>query len=225
MIGVGSLEEREIFTPRRQKLVEHLKRNGYIRSRAVEEAMLAVPREIFVSEIVRTDAYADRPLPIKGGQTISAPHMVAEMCEVAELEPGMKVLEIGAGSGYNAAVMAELVRPGIVHTTEVVPSLVESARKNLEQAGIGNVKVRQSDGSTGLKEEAPFHRIMVTCASPGIPGPLVKQLASEGILIIPVGNRYLQTLTLVRKDPRGKVKYQKKMGCVFVPMKGKHGFR
>ncbi len=191
----------------------------------MREAILTVPRELFVPDLVRMDAYADRPLPIRGGQTISAPHMVSEMCEVAELGSGMKVLEIGAGSGYQSAVMSRIIHPGTVFTTEVVPELVNTARNNIVKAGIENVKVIEHDGSIGLKDSAPFDRIMVTCASPGIPSPLIKQLAPEGILIIPVGDLYIQTLTLVRKDERGKIRHEKKMGCVFVPMKGKHGFK
>lgn len=186
--------------------------------------MLEVPRECFVSHLMEREAYSDRPLPIGGGQTISAPHMVAEMCEVAELSSGMKILEIGAGSGYNAAVMSRLVHPGTVHTTEVVSALIETAKGNLERAGIGNVIVHESDGSLGLKKEAPYDRIMVTCASPGIPKPLTDQLSPGGMLIIPVGNLYLQTLTLVRKDENGALHRDKRMGCVFVPMKGKFGF-
>ena len=216
--------ESDRFRRRREKLVEALKNNGYIRSQEVYQAMLRVHREDFVSRINREFAYADRPLQIKGGQTISAPHMVAEMCEVAELKPGHKVLEIGAGSGYHAAVMAEIVGPGIVYTTEVLPSLVKEADDNLRNAGIENVVVKEHDGSSGLKEYAPFDRIIVTCASPGVPNPLVKQLAPDGLLVIPVGNLYLQTLTLVRKNKKGKVEMQKRMGCVFVPMKGKYGF-
>ena len=213
------------FDHQRELLVRKLMGNGYIRSPRVQEAMRSVPRELFVPDLVQEDSYADRPLPIRGGQTISAPHMVAEMCEVAELGPGMKVLEIGSGSGYQAAIMSRVIDPGRVFTTEVLPDLVQAARNNLERAGIGNVTVVEHDGSLGLKEEAPFDRIMVTCASPGVPPPLLRQLSNGGILIIPVGDLYLQTLTLARKDERGKVRYERKMGCVFVPMRGKHGFR
>jgi protein-L-isoaspartate(D-aspartate) O-methyltransferase len=213
------------YKQQRIRLVDGLSKRGYIRSESVKEAMLSVARELFVPEIVRDDAYADRPLPIRGGQTISAPHMVAEMCELADLESGMKVLEIGAGSGYQAAVMSRVIDPGLVFTTDVVADLVKIARQNLEQAGIDNVRVEEHDGSIGLKDEAPFHRIMVTCASPGVPSPLLKQLAPGGILLIPVGDLFLQTLTLVRKDARGKLHHEKRMGCVFVPMRGKHGFK
>lgn len=213
------------FGRERTALIAHLEKRGYLRTKRVKKAMLSVQRELFVPRIVRMDSYADRPLAIRGGQTISAPHMVAEMCEVAELEPGMNVLEIGAGSGYNAAVMARIIDPGHLYTTEVVKVLEDSARKNLESAGIENVTVIGDDGSIGLKEHGPFDRIMVTCASPGIPSPLVKQLRAGGILIIPVGDKFLQTLTLVRKDERGRTSREQRMGCVFVPMRGKHGFK
>jgi protein-L-isoaspartate(D-aspartate) O-methyltransferase len=212
------------FQGERENLLRHLRHKGYVRTAHVEAAMLSVPRELFVPPLIRRDSYLDRPLPILGGQTISAPHMVAEMCEVAELERGMNVLEVGAGSGYNAAVMAQLVNPGFVYSTEVVPSLVQGAKKSLDLAGITNVMVTDSDGSIGWKEYAPYDRIVVTCASPGIPPPLVKQLDKGGIMIIPVGDLYLQALTIISKDSKGKVTRKKKMGCVFVPMKGKHGF-
>jgi protein-L-isoaspartate(D-aspartate) O-methyltransferase len=213
------------FAQQRSALIRDLEGRGYVKTRIVRDAMLSIPRELFVPGILRNAAYEDQPQAIPGGQTISAPHMVATMCEVAEFEPGMNVLEIGAGSGYNAAVMAAIVSPGRVLTTEVVPVLVENARKNLERAGIENVTVREHDGSTGLKDHAPFDRIMVTCASPGVPGPLVKQLKPNGILIIPVGDHFLQSLTLVRKDEHGKTHREERMGCVFVPMRGKYGFR
>jgi len=146
------------------------------------------------------------------------------MCEVAELSRGHKVLEIGAGSGYHAAVIAGIIDPGIVYTTEIIPTLAVEARRNLEIAGIQNVVIKEHDGSTGLKDFAPFDRIIVTCASPGTPHPLMKQLAPEGILIMPIGDQFIQTLTLIRKDQAGKVDIEKMMGCVFVPMKGKYGF-
>lgn len=200
-------------------------KRGYLTSSTVYDAMSIVPREHFVPGISKHLAYADKPLGIKGGQTISAPHMVAAMCDVAELLPGHRVLEVGSGSGYNAAVMATIVKPGIVYSTEVVHSLVHEARSNLAMAGIDNVMVMEHDGSIGLREYAPFDRIMVTCASPGIPDKLVKQLSQDGVLVIPVGDQFLQTLMVVRKDASGKITRQKGMGCVFVPMRGKHGFR
>jgi len=209
----------------RRRLLEHLKSEGYVRTERVEKAMLSVPRELFVPPINRDFAYADQPLQIKGGQTISAPHMVASMCELAELEPGHKVLEVGAGSGYHAAVIAWLVFPGTVYSTEVVPSLVEEAKRNLRNTAVENVKVIEHDGSAGLKEHAPYDRIIVTCAAPSVPSPLIKQLKHGGIMIIPLGDLYLQVLMKVIKDEKGKVRLEKGMGCVFVPMKGKYGFK
>ena len=218
-------EPPDEHTRLREILVTRLMKRGNIRTRRVMDAMLSVPRHLFVTGILQEDAYDDRPLPIHGGQTISAPHMVAEMCEAAGLGPGMRVLEIGSGSGYHSAVISRLVDPGHVFTTEVVPVLATSARRNLVEAGITNVTVLESDGSMGLKEQSPYDRIMVTCASPGIPDPLVKQLKPGGMLIIPVGDRMLQTLTVVTKDARGKITREQRMGCVFVPMLGRYGFR
>ena len=220
------------FIEERKRLVEMLKRDGIIRSKKVERALLNVPRELFVPENYRDLAYADTPLPIGKGQTISAPHMVALMTELLNLDEGMKVLEIGTGSGYQAAVIAEIVAPknskklGKVITIERIPELAEFAKRNLERAGyIDRVKVVVGDGTLGYPKEAPYDRIIVTAAAPDIPKPLLEQLKPGGRMVIPVGNKYLQYLYIVDKTPSGKIIINKDTPCVFVPLIGKYGWK
>ena len=191
----------------------------------VREAMLRVPRHKFVPEYEQKAAYIDRPLDIGHGQTISAPHMVAIMCDLLELSEGHKVLEIGAGSGYNAAVMGELVGiSGHVYTVERIEALANFARENLKKTGYENVTVVLNDGSMGYSQYAPYDRIAVTCAAPYIPEPLLEQLKPGGIMVIPVGN-YSQELYKIRKDSKGHIHKKRKGEVVFVPLIGKHGFR
>lgn len=189
----------------------------------VLEAMSRVPREIFVPEDIRSQAYEDTPLPIGHGQTISAPHMVAIMCDILDLQKGMTVLEIGGGSGYHAAVMAEIIGPeGHVYSVERVRTLVSQAKENLKRAGILNVTVIEGDGSIGLPEHAPYDRISVAATAPSVPEPLKDQLKVGGKLVIPVGAGYQELLLVTRKN--GFV-VEEKMGVVFVPLIGEHGFK
>jgi protein-L-isoaspartate(D-aspartate) O-methyltransferase len=209
----------------RDRLVSSLLRTGYIVTPGVERAMRSVPREEFVPPDLREAAYMDTPLPIGAGQTISAPHMVAIMAERLELRPGMNVLEIGAGSGYHAAVAAELVRPGgSVHTVERIALLAAFAAENLRRTGYSDtVTVVVGDGSKGLQEHAPFDRIFVACGAPDIPVPLTDQLADGGLMLIPVGDRDYQNL--VRVERKGKILIKtNEGGCVFVPLIGEHGY-
>ncbi len=207
------------FEAQRNRLIEELRFQGI--SERVLAAMRRVPRHLFIPESEWKHAYADYPLPIGWGQTISAPHMVAIMCDLLDIRDGMKMLEIGAGSGYHAAVMAVLAGSGHVYAVEVIEGLVEFARENLKKAGITNVTVITGDGSLGLSEYAPYDRINVACAAPDIPDTLTDQLNSGGKLIIPVG-RYFQELYLVTKTDG--LKKEAKGGVVFVPLIGKKGF-
>jgi len=216
-------EKEEEFEKLRKLLVEGLK--DFVPDEKVLRAMLRVPRHRFVPEYEQRAAYMDRPLEIGHGQTISAPHMVAIMCEILELAEGHKVLEIGAGSGYNAAVMAELVgKSGHIYTVERIEPLVNFAKKNLKETGYDNVTVLLENGSLGYPEYAPYDRIAVTCAAPDIPETLLEQLKPGGIMVIPVGS-YSQELIRVKKDSNGKINRKKKGDVIFVPMIGKHGFR
>ncbi|HNR58574.1 MAG TPA: protein-L-isoaspartate(D-aspartate) O-methyltransferase [Methanothrix sp.] len=190
----------------------------------VLEAMDEIPRELFVPDRVRQMAYQDHPLPIGEGQTISAPHMVAIMCDVLDLGEGMKVLDVGTGSGYHAAVMAKLVGPGgHVYSIERVGTLVAFARKNLLEAGIENVTVFEGDGSLGLPDHAPFDRINVAATAPKVPEPLQAQLKVGGKLVIPVGTCYQELLLVVRTGEGFEV--EQHGGVVFVPLIGDHGFQ
>ena len=201
-------------------LIEELRHHGI--SERVLAAMKSVPRHLFVPVIEQGDAYIDTPLPIGRGQTISAPHMVAIMCDLLDIRDGMNVLEIGAGSGYHAAVMAVLAGSGHIYTVERIESLALSARENLKKAGIENVTVIVEDGTLGLPGFAPYDRISVAAASPEILETLTDQLKTGGKLIIPVGKTY-QELYLVTKT--NGLKTEAKGGVVFVPLVGKKGFR
>lgn len=209
----------------REALVDGLVRRGYVVSTAVEEAMRRVPREEFVLERLRDDAYVDTPLPIGVGQTISAPHMVAIMTEKLDLKPGHKVLEIGSGSGYHAAVTAEMVMPdGHVYTIERITSLARFADDNLKRTGYAAaVTVIVGDGSKGLPEHAPFDRIFVACSAPDVPTPLKEQLAEGGRMLVPVGGRMYQDLICIERKG-GRFTRHNYGGCVFVPLIGEYGY-
>jgi protein-L-isoaspartate(D-aspartate) O-methyltransferase len=215
------------YASRRRRLVENLELGGHISRPEVVEAMKAVRRHMFVPERQLEDAYADHPLDIGEGQTISAPHMVGIMAEQLDLHRGQNVLEVGAGSGYHAAVTAHIVGPsGHVYTVERIASLAERARCNLEQAGYSaTVTVVTGDGSLGLPEHAPYDRIFVACAAPDVPAPVVEQLKEGGKMLVPVGTGHFgQDLILVEKK-NGKVVKSDLGGCIFVPLIGEHGFR
>ncbi|MEM1639396.1 MAG: protein-L-isoaspartate O-methyltransferase [Desulfurococcaceae archaeon] len=219
------------FEAQRRRVVEFLVSMGYLRNPSVIKALLTVPREEFVPAHLREYAYVDSPLPIGHGQTISAIHMVAIMTEELNPLPGDIVLEIGTGSGYQAAVLAEIVakqdpsKRGHVYTIERIPELVEFAKRNLARAGYGDyVSVIQGDGTLGYPEKAPFDKIIVTAAAPDVPKPLIDQLADGGRLVIPVGDLYFQRLLIIDKV-NGKLHKRYGIECVFVPLIGEYGWR
>ena len=212
------------FERLRARLISQLRRQigGRYISEQVLAAMGNVPRHLFVRESDRSNAYEDYPLSIGHGQTISAPHMVGIMCSLLEIEKGMNILEIGGGSGYHAAVLAELTGPGgMVYSIERVTELAEFARQNLTDAGYKNVVVTTGDGTLGLSEHAPYDCITVACAAPAVPQPLVDQLKRGGRMTIPIG-KYTQELYLVHKND--VISKEKSGGVVFVPLIGEYGF-
>jgi len=216
---------------RKKLVIDELISLGYLRKEKVIRALLRVPREAFLPPHLREYAYSDTPFPIGCGQTISAIHMVAIMTEELDPEPGNKVLEVGTGSGYQAAVLAEIVarsdpgKRGHVYTIERIPELAEYARRNLEATGYSEyVTVVVGDGTMGLPDKAPFDRIIVTAAAPEVPPPLLEQLADGGRLVIPVGDLYLQQLVIIEKHG-GKLTKRYGIECVFVPLIGKYGWK
>lgn len=193
-----------------------------IHDRGVLEAMRKVPRHRFVGEALQDQAYGDFPLPIGEGQTISQPYIVAEMTQALELKKEDRVLEIGTGSGYQTAILAELAYR--VYTIERVRGLYITARKLLDQLGYHNVVARCFDGTIGWPGESPFDAIIVTAGAPEVPKKLVEQLSMGGRLVIPVGNRFSQTLLKLRKDEHG-VHQTDLGGCRFVKLIGENGWK
>lgn len=194
-----------------------------IRDKNVLRAMERVPRHIFVSKCMVNYAYNDRPLPIGYGQTISQPYMVAIMTQLLELDDNKRVLEIGTGSGYQTAILAEICKE--VYSIERIPELSEIAKGNLSRLGYKNVKLKVADGSIGWAEYSPFNGIIVTAASPEVPEVLKLQLNEDnGILVIPVGDRFSQSLKrIIRK--KDKFYEEDLLLCAFVPLIGKHGWK
>jgi len=205
------------FAAAREAMVDQQLRARDIKSSTVLQAMLKVPRHAFVPTDVRNLAYADHPLPIGAGQTISQPYIVAYMTEAADISPAEKVLEIGTGSGYQAAVLGEIARE--VYTIEIVPELAERARSTLAELGYKNVHVKAGNGYLGWPEHAPFDAIVVTAAPDEIPQALVDQLAVGGKMVIPVG-AVVQDMMIIEKTGRGVVE-RKTIPVRFVPMTGK----
>ena len=204
------------FAAERARLIEHL--SIEIRDKRVLAAMSRIPRECFVPLESRHMAYEDRPLPIGLEQTISQPFIIALMTEALELTGAEKVLELGTGSGYQTAILAELAR--WVVSVERLSALAERAKHTLDNLGYSNVEVHLAEGSLGWQREAPYDAIMVTAAAPRVPEILVAQLAIGGRMVIPVGSRYLQELYKVTRD-RKKNKVQNLGGCRFVSLIGK----
>jgi protein-L-isoaspartate(D-aspartate) O-methyltransferase len=214
-------DDDERWIVRRRLMVQDQLRERGIRDERVLAAMGRVPRHMFVPETWRSAAYDDTPLPIGYGQTISQPLMVATMLEAAAFEGDERVLEVGAGCGYQAALLGELAHE--VFTVEIIPDLARLAAENLERTGYENVLVVQSDGSLGHRESAPYDVILVAAAAPTVPEPLVDQLAVGGRLLIPVGSSFGQTLERVTRLPDGRIDVQRLGGCAFVPLVGAYG--
>jgi len=208
----------------KEQLISYWLKSGIVKNKRVIAAFKAVKREDFVLQEFRKEAYSDTALPIIAGQTISQPTTVVGMLEALELKPGMNILEIGAGSGYNAALMGKIIgKKGKVFTTEIIPGLVLFARQNLKKAGIENVKVIGTDGSIGYVAGSLYDRIIVTAASPEIPEELVQQLKEGGIIVIPVGDELGQTMIKARKI-NGKLVKEELGEYIFVPLKGRFGY-
>ena len=194
---------------------EQIEKRG-IKEKSVLQALRNVPRHLFVSEELQSLAYADRPLPIGYGQTISQPYIVALMTELLNLKQGNKVLEIGSGSGYQAAILSEITQE--VYTIEIIEELGESAKKRLKDLGYQSIRCRIGDGYYGWEEYAPFDGIMVTAAATHIPPSLIRQLKKGGKMCIPVGDPFLtQNLILIEKDQEGNLKTKNILPVRFVP--------
>ncbi len=199
---------------------QQLRRRGLTDERVLR-AMQSVPRERFIPERMRDSAYADGALPIGEGQTISQPYMVARTCELAQVKPADRVLEVGAGSGYQAAILGQLAE--LVIGIEIVPELAERARALVKSLGYDNVEILTGDGTLGHIERAPYDVIVVAAGAPSVPPALLAQLADGGRLVIPVGSDLLQVLTVLRRTPDG-IERQAHDGCVFVPLRGDGGW-
>jgi len=217
--AVSIAQESSEWAARRASMVERQIQARGVQDPRVLEALRRVPRHRFVPESYQSNAYADSPLPIGHGQTISQPYIVAYMTEALELQPSHRVLEIGTGSGYQAAVLAELAAE--VYTIEIVPELAARSRQVLGALGYENVHVRTGNGYLGWPEAAPFDRVILTAAPDELPSTLVDQLAPGGILIAPVG-RDVQVITVVRRTDEGVVTEQT-LPVRFVPMVGPPG--
>ena len=205
-----------------QKLIEHLRLTG-IKDERVLQAILEIPRHLFIPKLMWNIAYADDALPLEHGQTISQPYTVAIMLEAIELKKGNKVLEVGTASGWNACLIAKIIDPGIIYTTEIIKELVEYSKNNIKKLNIKNIKVIHTDSSQGYSKEAPYDKIIVTCACKEIPLPLLKQLKNNGIIVAPVGSKYSQQMIKITKQ--GKNLKKEYLGdFIFVPLKGKYGF-
>lgn len=214
--------ETQEYAPQRAEMIEKQLRRRGIQDSAVLSAMLAVPRHEFVPEELRGRAYDDVPLPIGSGQTISQPYIVAAMTAALRPQANDRVLEVGTGCGYQAAVLSLLTKE--VFTIEVRPELASAAAKKLAQLGYSNVHVHCGDGTFGLPEFAPFDAILVAAAAPAVPEPLLAQLAEGGRMIVPVGDADNQELQLLQKHA-GAFSSKMMEGCRFVPLVGHHAWQ
>jgi protein-L-isoaspartate(D-aspartate) O-methyltransferase len=218
---MSATENHDEHWDARATMIERQLRRRGLDDERVLAAMAAVPRHRFVPSRLQHAAHEDRALAIGAGQTISQPYMVARACELLELTPSDRVLEVGGGSGYQAAVLAQLCKR--VVTVELIESLAERARRTLAELGIDNVRVVTGDGTQGFAEEAPYQAIVVAAGTPSIPDALIEQLDIGGRLVIPVGPDFMQTLTVVRKTASG-IEQRGYDGCVYVPLRGGGGW-
>jgi protein-L-isoaspartate(D-aspartate) O-methyltransferase len=218
----GGIGEGDSYGGYRAQLVDTLRAKG-IRDLAVLHAIRQVPRHLFVPDSVRHRAYDDVALPIGSGQTISQPYVQARYLELIALAGTERVLEIGTGSGYQTALLAMLT--DTVFSVERVPALAQSARTALDAAGIRNVTVLVGDGTLGWRPFAPYDAILVAAASPDVPEPLTEQLGAGGRMVIPLGDREGQALTLITRDPVAGTRRTTLGDVRFVPLLGKHGFQ
>jgi len=209
------------FKKAREEMIKYQIRGRGIKDERVLWVMSIVPREKFISKENKEEAYLDSPLPIGMGQTISQPYMVALMTECLSLKGPERVLEVGTGSGYQAAILSKLAKE--VYTIERFKILAERAKRIFKELGIKNIKVVVGDGTNGLKEYSPYDGIIVTAGAPEIPKTLVDQLKENGRIVIPVGNSFSQDLLRGIKV-KGKLKIRNFGGCVFVPLVGKYGW-
>ncbi|OHB25350.1 MAG: protein-L-isoaspartate O-methyltransferase [Desulfuromonadaceae bacterium GWB2_53_15] len=208
-----------IYLEQRQAMVQHDIKGRGIKDKQVLAAMQKIPRHLLVEQRYRQNAYADHPLPIGEGQTISQPYVVALMTEALKLRPSDRVLEIGTGSGYQAAILAEIVKE--VWTIEIRQGLARQAADRLKELGYAKVKVKYADGYFGWEEQAPFDAIIITASANHIPPPLIRQLKEGGRMILPLGSTvFYQTLTLVTKRKGGELDVQQLDPVAFVPMTG-----
>ena len=219
---MGMEKEALKFTRQREEMVRRQIEARGITDRNVLDALRTVPRHLFVSEALRDQAYGDYPLPIGEQQTISQPYIVAEMTQALELGADDRVLEIGTGSGYQAAVLSRIVYR--VYTIERIRSLFMQARQLFDRLRYFNIVTRYGDGTKGWEDEAPFDAVVVTAGAPHVPDTLVDQLAVGGRLVLPVGNQHSQDLVKITKDRRGLHK-STLGGCRFVKLVGEHGWR
>ena len=208
-----------------ERLITHVRNRGFLKSKDIENVLRIVKRHEFVPQEIVEMSYEDMPLSIGHDQTISQPSTVVAMTEALDVKPGQKILEIGTGSGWQAAILSNLVgSTGMVYTIEILQELAEFAKKNLVKQKLLNVKIVCGDGSVGLEKYAPYDRIIVTAACPKVPKPLLDQLKVDGIMVIPVGNVYLQKMHVIKKLESG-IEEETIGSFMFVPLKGKLGFQ
>ncbi len=214
----------------KDRLIQNYKARGLVKDELAFRAFKEVPREMFLPENSRSSAYSDHPLPLMNtGQTISAPHMTIMILEYLELTPGLKVLEVGAGSGYQAVLIAAAITSsdevGHVYSLEIVPELVNYARKNIEETGYDDrVTVISGDGTLGYEDASPYDRIILTAAGPELPPPLFEQLEIGGLLVMPVGTpRMWQVMTKFRKTTETDFSQEVLSSVAFVPLRGQYG--